>query len=127
MTSARTLRQSRSSKANNEHVDGAQAEVSVVRTSIAAGRAGDWRPADELRLAALEAARSAGEVTLNLDNLDYLDASALQILLALDREQKNRGQQLSLAHVSPSLMQWFDFSGSAHLLAASQDDSYGRH
>jgi anti-anti-sigma regulatory factor len=37
----------------------------------------------------------------------------LQILLALDAEQKKRGRNLRLAKASPHLRQWFEFAGVA--------------
>jgi len=54
-----------------------------------------------------------GDVAVNLDRVDHLDASALQILLALDLEQKRRGQNLRLDHASPDLQKWFQFAGVA--------------
>ena len=58
------------------------------RISIYVDRSGDWMPAEELRAAALDALSQEKDVVLNLGNVDHLDASALQILLALEREQK---------------------------------------
>jgi ABC-type transporter Mla MlaB component len=51
-------------------------------------------------------------VTLNLANLTYLDAGALQIMLALDREQKNSEKHLSLVNASQDLLRWLDYSGA---------------
>ncbi len=70
-------------------------------------------PAEELHASAVAAASSGKNVTLNLDRIDYLDASALQILLALDIDLKKRGHSMKLAKVSPHLRQWFDFAGAA--------------
>ncbi len=70
-------------------------------------------PPEDLRAAALAALSASGDVALNLQGIDHLDASALQILLALDTEQKKRGQNLHLASVSLHLRQWFDFAGVA--------------
>lgn len=70
-------------------------------------------PPEDLRAAALAALSASGDVALNLQGIDHLDASALQILLALDTEQKKRGQNLHLASVSLQLRQWFDFAGVA--------------
>lgn len=80
---------------------------------IAVERSGDWMPAEELRVAALAALDQGKDVTLDLDRVDHLDASALQILLALDAEQKKRGRNLQLAKASPHLRQWFEFAGVA--------------
>jgi len=66
------------------------------RVVIEVERSGDWMPAEELKEAAIAA----------------LDASAMQILLALEAEQKNRGQHLHLVNASPQLRQWFELSGA---------------
>jgi anti-anti-sigma factor len=71
-------------------------------------------PSEELRDAAMAALDAGGDIALNLDKIDHLDASALQVLLALDLEQKRRGQNLKLAHPSPELQKWFEFAGVAH-------------
>lgn len=51
-------------------------------------------------------------MTLNLKDVDHLDAGALQILLVLKIEQKKRGRQLDLIDVSPHLRRWFDHAGA---------------
>jgi len=53
------------------------------------------------------------DVTANLGNIDHLDASALQILLALDAEQKKQGWNLEIANASQHLWQWFEYAGAA--------------
>ena len=80
---------------------------------IAVERSGDWMPSEELREAALAALEQGKDVTLDLDRVDHLAASALQILLALAAEQKKRGRNLRLAKASPHLRQWFEFAGVA--------------
>ncbi len=80
---------------------------------MAVERSGDWMPAEELREAVLAALDQGKDMTLDLDRVDHLDASALQILLALDAEQKKRGRNLQLANASPHLQQWFEFAGVA--------------
>ena len=69
-------------------------------------------PAEELKEAAIAALATSMDMTLNLDRIDHLDASAMQILLALEAEQKNRGQHLHLVNASPQLRQWFELSGA---------------
>jgi anti-anti-sigma factor len=76
-------------------------------------RAGDWMSAEELRNASLQALGEGTDVTLNLDKVDHLDASALQILLALDTEQKKNGRHLHLANASSHLRQWLDYAGAS--------------
>lgn len=70
-------------------------------------------PAEELRDAALAVLREDRDVTVNLGKIDHLDASALQILLAFDAEQKKCGRSLQLANASAHLRQWFDYAGVA--------------
>ena len=87
-------------------------------------RSGDWMPVEELREAALKVLGEGKDVTLNLKSLDHLDASALQILLALEIEQKKQGRQLHLPNVSAHLRQWFDYSGAVDqfVLIAQEND-----
>jgi len=68
-------------------------------------------PAEELREAALAALSRGKDVILNLDRVDHLDSSALQILLALQAEQRKQGRNLQLAKASPRLRKWFEFAG----------------
>jgi anti-anti-sigma factor len=91
---------------------GSQAEQDVKRTVIEVERSGDWMPVEELREAALAVLEGGKDATLNLEQLNYLDASALQILLALDTEQKRRGGRLDLMNASPRLLQWFEYAGA---------------
>lgn len=70
-------------------------------------------PADELRGMAQGALETGNDVTVNVCNLGHLDASALQILLALETEQKKRGGNLELANASLHLRQWFEYAGVA--------------
>ena len=100
------------------------AEQNVERTVIGVERSGDWMPAEELRDAALQALAAGHDVTLNLDRIDHLDASASQILLALGTEQQKRGRSLELINASPHLRQWFEFAGaSEHLFRTARSRS----
>jgi anti-anti-sigma regulatory factor len=90
-----------------------RAEGNMKPTTIEVERSGDWLPADELRDKSLQLLDERTGVTLNLDKVDHLDASVLQILLALDIEHKKQGQQLHLEKASPSLRQWFEYAGAA--------------
>ena len=90
-----------------------EGESSPKQAVVNADRAGDWMVADELRAAALSAVEAGSDVTFQLSGIDHLDASALQILLALNAEQKRRGRQLELTGASPHLRQWFVYAGAA--------------
>lgn len=74
-------------------------------------RSGYWLPAEELREAALAALLQGKGVILNLDGIDHLDASALQILLALDAAERKLGRNLQLVKASSQLRKWFEFAG----------------
>jgi hypothetical protein len=59
----------------------------ATETVIDVIRDGDWLPPEEFRAIALSAAQAEGDLTVNLQGTDHLDASALQILLALAAEE----------------------------------------
>jgi anti-anti-sigma factor len=85
--------------------------------TIAVGRSGDWMPPEELRALALEAVAAGAEITVDLQGLDHLDASSLQVLLAFAAEQKKGGKVFWLANSSTSLRRWFDIAGAIQHLS----------
>jgi anti-anti-sigma factor len=87
----------------------------MVQKSINVERSGGWMPIEELREAALAALGEGCNLTLNLANLDHLDTSALQVLLAFQREQNKSGHSLELENVRPALRDWFGYAGAAKL------------
>lgn len=91
-------------------------------TLIQAGHSGSWIQADDLRDAALNALQQSGDITLDLQTIDHLDASALQILLALHTEQKKNGRRLHLDNVSDELRRWIDYSGGTEYLFDDGDN-----
>jgi ABC-type transporter Mla MlaB component len=106
-------RRDRNAKAPQLRSAGLKAIPNPERTLIEAERSADWMPVEDLREAALAALPAGNDVTVNLDRIDHLDASSLQILLALDTEQGRRGRDLKLANASPHLRQWFEYAGAA--------------
>lgn len=92
---------------------GKPGEGAMEPMTIHAEREGGWMPAEDLRAAALAVLREERDVILNLAGVEHLDASALQILVALAREQKERGRQLELERISPRLREWFAYAGAA--------------
>jgi anti-anti-sigma factor len=102
-----------SSKVKRARVTKPQAVQEREPLSIDIECSGDWMPAEQLRDAAMTASAESREVIINLGKIDHLDASALQILLALDMEQKRQGRHLRLANASSHLRQWFDYAGVA--------------
>jgi anti-anti-sigma regulatory factor len=86
-------------------------------------RSGGWMAPEDLREAALAVSAHGGDVVLNLHGIDHLDATALQILLALDADQKVRKQHLQLTSASPRLRQWFEFAGAVDLSFHDQSEA----
>jgi len=109
----RSIQEDGSGKAKRARLAKPRGEQIPARTVVEVKRSGDWMPADELRAAALSAVEACNDVTCNLGGIDHLNASALQILLALDAEQKRRGRRFELANASPPLRQWFEYAGAA--------------
>jgi anti-anti-sigma regulatory factor len=86
---------------------------SLERVVIDVERSGDWMPIDDMMKTALSALKQDKELTLNLNNIDHLDASALQVLLAIDVEGRSRGRHLDIVNASQDLRRWFEYSGAA--------------
>ena len=76
-------------------------------------RCGEWMPSEELRDIAMTALAASTDIRVNVERIDHLDASAMQILLAIEAKQKNSGQLLELVNSSPKLREWFEISGAA--------------
>ena len=112
MTDNLSTKRNKSAKTQEAQTAKAQAEPGIEPQILRVERSGDWMPADELREAALAAVSQGKNVVLELDGIDHLDASALQILLALDLELKKRKQTLRLEKASARLREWFDFAGA---------------
>jgi anti-anti-sigma factor len=90
---------------------GAEVSQAPART-IRPARDSDWMQPEELHAAALAAAQGGADVVVDLEGLDYLDASSLQILLSLGCEQKRLVRTLRLTHASPALLRWFEYTGA---------------
>ena len=113
MASDRHNRRDREGKSKQVRVAEQEAELVPRPASINIERSGNWMPAEEFQHAAQVALEAGGDVAVNLDKVDHLDGSALQILLALETELKNHGRRLQLENASPHLRQWFEFAGTA--------------
>jgi anti-anti-sigma factor len=96
-----------------KHMPKISANATVTETVILVTREGEWLPPEELRALALSSVNTEGDLTVNLAGVEYLDASALQILLALAAERREHGQALRLANASPALSHWFEYAGGA--------------
>ena len=75
-----------------------------------------WASAEQLRLHALELLESNLDLTVDFSGIESLDASTLQILLALEIEQANKNLRLCITGISPGLLRWFEYAGAAGLL-----------
>ena len=80
--------------------------------SIKVNRAGDWMPVEELRKTVLELVHTGHDFSIDLDGVTHLDASALQVLLGAQLEQKNQGHRLDLLNASSEVLAWFDYAGA---------------
>lgn len=58
------------------------------------------------------------DLAVRCDAAEYLDASAIQILLCLGRELVGRGQRFDLAGVSPELGEWLRLAGLGNAAGA---------
>lgn len=95
-------------------------ERSAPPLALRAGQGDQWREPAEIAEAAGELLNgAAGRVlAVDLSGLEHLDASALQVLLAIEAAQRQRGGGLEFTHVSDNLRKWFDYAGAAGLLSA---------
>ena len=93
----------------------------VTETVINVTRDGEWLPADEFRAIALSAAAADAHLTVNVQGVDHLDTSALQILLALAAERKKRGKGLGLANASIPLSHWFEYAGGRENISPERE------
>lgn len=107
---------------SQEHVPMAESTLHVVAS-------GQWMDPSELRQWAIEqlttpsSDQAPHNLILDLSGVDHLDSSALQILLAVSAEEKQRGGSLHLVNPSESLRRWFDYAGAASLLALAAPPS----
>ena len=97
-------------------------ERSSEGAKVACVRLADCSSAEEFRNEALGAI-SEGDITLDLDSVDYMDASSLQVLLAVNAEQRNRGRHLVFANASPAVLEWFEWTGAAQHLPIAEKRS----
>jgi anti-anti-sigma factor len=113
MTIDRSIQEEARGKAKRTRATRLPVEQQGEAVSLDVERSGDWMPAEELREAALAALGQNRNVAADLGRLDHLDASALQILLALAAGLKSQGRRLELNNASAHLRQWFDYAGAA--------------
>lgn len=101
-------------------------EVAVA--TLHPGRSDRWMEPTEMMDAARTFMRTAPgnqpeTLVFDLSGLEHLDASALQVLLAIRAEQERRGAKLRMTGVCESLRKWFDYAGASDLLARGADET----
>ncbi len=84
-------------------------------------RDGEWLLPEEFRALALSAADADGDLIVNLEGVDHLDASALQILLALAAERKKQGRGMGLENASTPLSRWFEYAGGREHISPERE------
>lgn len=74
-------------------------------------RDGEWVPGEEFQAEAVKLLDAGANIRADLEGIDYLDASSLQILLAIHAGQKAKNRGFSMTGLSPALHQWFRYAG----------------
>ena len=74
--------------------------------------------APELRARALELAEDARDVTVACDEVEHLDATALQLLVALRRAVEARGGHFALSGVPDAVRHYLALAGLSGLATA---------
>ncbi len=75
-------------------------------------RDGEWLPREEFYAQVLGLTTKGVDIVVDLFGVEYLDASSLQMLLALNVSQKSKSHALSITRASPGLMCWFGYAGA---------------
>ena len=117
----------------SQHNSEAETAESAPTSTIHVAQSGEWIQAEDLRQQAMEqlgcaaSATSPGpgkpiagkqvDLVLNLGGVDHLDASALQILLAIQAEELLKGRRMQVTNSSALLKQWFEYAGAGALLS----------
>ena len=84
---------------------------------------GDWIPPDLLQEAAIAAWRKGTDVKVSLESVEHLDASALQILIALAASLQRDSHKLELIDPPAALERWFRLTGATAWLRPTSDAS----
>lgn len=69
--------------------------------------------ADELVDAARQIASAGGRVVVDCADVEHLDTSTLQILVALERQLASKGRALTLTGVKPAVQAYVELAGLA--------------
>jgi anti-sigma B factor antagonist len=66
---------------------------------------------DTLKAVLLPLLSSGGSVALDFARIDYVTSSGFRVLLQAEKEQRQRGGRLLIAHLSPALRNFFEIAG----------------
>ena len=75
----------------------------------------DTTTAPELELALNEAYENVSELTLDMENLDYISSAGLRVLLSAQKKMSMRGE-MKLIHVKEIVMEVFEVTGFSDIL-----------
>jgi anti-anti-sigma factor len=62
---------------------------------------------------------TSGEIIVDLDELEFMDAQGLTVLSAADRRARQHGDRVIVVHASPLVQRMFRITGLEHLLSGS--------
>ncbi len=95
----------------------------MAETQIQVYRSGEWLAGDEFLEQILAAVGRGDDVNIDLEGADHLDASSLQIMLALAAEQRKQGHKLRLTSASAALSEWFNHAGATDYLLQPRSEN----
>lgn len=92
--------------------DGQDPETPVSGMTVEAVYAGEWLPVEELRGCLIATLRSGGDIYVNVEGTEYLDAHSFQLLLAAAQDRRTTHNAVRLLNVSAKLSQWIAHAGA---------------
>jgi len=79
---------------------------------IQVNRAGEWMAAEELKSELLDWKDQNHAPVLDLAGINYMEASCLQVIVAFQNGNPDKGQALTFENISPGLREWIKFAGA---------------
>lgn len=76
----------------------------------------DFQTSPEAEKIFLEVAERFDQVTLNMENLEYITSAGLRVLKVLHTTMRKKNGTLALTHVRKMVMEVFEMTGFAGLL-----------
>ena len=104
-------------------------ELEVKNTILCVRLAGelDHHTAEDLRLQVNEVleSRTIKHILLNLEHLTFMDSSGLGVILGRYKVIRNKGGEMVVCSISPSIKRLFDMSGLFKIVHLADDESNG--